>query len=176
LIFKFRVNIQIWYRILFLSQLDCCLMQTQQFFSYIMLTIYFFLLPQIKHYWVHIIFFFHFIANSYLKARDSHEPVIANLVFNMTSKFHRKISADSFFIFNKFSTNSESSYIVCRIKLVNMNCQKKKKKCWFSTTTKKKYNSPQWVKYMTASCLEYVMLFVCNNSLIRIVINTRSGS
>jgi hypothetical protein len=102
-------------------------MQTQQFFSYIMLTIYFFLLPQIKHYWVHIIFFFHFIANSYLKARDSHEPVIANLVFNMTSKFHRKISADSFFIFNKFSTNSESSYIVCRIKLVNMNCQKKKK-------------------------------------------------
>ena len=50
-----------------------------------------------------------------MKTRGSQEPVIAHLVFNLTSKFHIKISADPFFGQLKFLFNSNASHLGSKI-------------------------------------------------------------
>ena len=48
--------------------------------------------------------------------RGSQEPVITHLVFNLTSKFHRKISTESFFFLPfEISANSNDSHLGSKI-------------------------------------------------------------
>ena len=72
------------------------------------------------------------------KTKCSQEPVIANLVFNFTSKFRRKISADFFFRHLKFLLilNSDGSHLGSKIISDQVSTQKIVRRFFFSKDAK----------------------------------------
>jgi len=71
--------------------------------------------------------------------RDSQEPVIAHLVFNLISKLHIKISGDSFFFFSlqfEISANSNGSHLGSKIIAAQVSIQKILRQFFFSKYAK----------------------------------------